>query len=239
MSRAQSYIVRLLRKVEAAYHDGEYERERLVVEKACFRLSHADDLNAALRRLYCVPGFDQFALRLMWLSEHSSEETNRLEGAVIDYDVEALIGTLRLSGRGDGEHTRIAPLAPAQAMETFYEALHRFDRVVDEAKRRSFDGDHFKGADEDSLYRVLSEAGSLNQAARAAGQEDVVKFSTACAGFVQYGLDHGFTHDVRIINMLDHANLTLQTVLAASGTEEYDPLHKNVELLQNPREILS
>jgi hypothetical protein len=239
MSRAQGYLVRLLRKVEATFRDGENERHRLVVERACLRLSHTDDLNEALRRLYCVQGFDQFALRLMWLFEHASEATNRLEGAVIDYDVESLVGALRLSGGGDGGGSRMDLQAPAQAMEAFYEALHRFDRVVDEAKRKSFDTGIFKGAGEDSLYRVLSEVGLLDQAARAAGQEDVVKFATACAGFIQYAFDHGLAQDVRIINMLDHANLTLQTVLAASGTEEYDPLQKNIELLQNPKEILS
>ncbi len=240
MSGAQSYIVRVLRKVEAAFHDGEYQAQRLVVGKAFYRISHAEEVNAALERLYCVHGFDQFALRLMWLYEHAGNDLNRIEGAVIDHDIETLIATLRPPAPVEDEHgARIETLTPVQDMETFHDALHRFGRVLEEVKRRSFEGALFVGADEDLLNQVLAETHSLQKAAQTVGQGDVMKFSTACASFLQYALDHSLTHDVRVVNMLENANLTLQTVLAASGTEDYDSLHKNVELLQNPKDLLS
>jgi len=231
-----------MRKVEEAFHDGQYQLQRRVVGKAFYRISHADDIHAALERLYCVRGFSQFALRLMWLFARAGEDTSRLEDAVIDHDVEMLIDTLTPAGQaqdGGGGASPAVPPLPAQEMEAFYESLHRFGRAVGEMKRRAFEGDQFKGADEDSLYHVLSETGTLHEAARAVGKDDVVKFSTACTGFINYALEHGLTHDARVMNMLEHANLTLQTVLEATGTEEYDSLSKSAELLANPKELLS
>ncbi len=239
MSEAQGYIVRLLRKVELALQDGALRGQRGVMAKVVSRLSHTDDVHASLERLYAVHGYDRFALRLMWLLEHAAERTDRLDGPATEYDVENLLDDLKpLAVVPSGGKDSAGVSSRPEGLEVFHESLHAFGRALDDVRRRSFEAHTFVGLEEDSLYQILAHTDALQRAARGVGKEDVVKFTTACSEFVSYALDRGRLRDVRVINMLEHANLTLQTVLAAPGTEEYDSLQKSIELLQNPREVL-
>ena len=231
--------MRLVRNVELALQDGALRGQRAMMAKIVSRLSHTEDIHGALEHLYAVHGYDRFALRLMWLLEHAAERGESLEGPATEYDVENLLDDLRPLGNteeGPRGHPGDAPAA--RDLEAFHESLYTFGRVLEDLRRHAFDGRTFRGLEEDALYQVLAETDALQKTARAAGQGDVVKFAAACTGFVTYALDHGHLHDVRVVNMLEHANLTLQTVLAAPGTEEYDSLQKNIELLQNPGELL-
>jgi hypothetical protein len=238
MAESQSYIVRLLRKVETALEDGRLRGHRVMMDKVVYRLSHAEDMHGALERLYAVRGYDRFALRLMWLLEHTREQTDRLETSVVDYDVENLIEELKGSENPERDGGKYSAQEPIEHQEAFHDSLHRFGRILDDVRRRSFDGNAFRGVEEDALHQILAENEALQNAAGAINQHDVVKFTKACSSFVTYALDNGLLHDVRVMNMLDHANLTLQTVLATAGTEEYDSLQKSIELLQNPKELL-
>lgn len=240
MSEARSYIVHLLRKVEAACENGALRSQRLMIGKAVYRVSRAEDVREALQRLYCVRGFDRFALRLMWLFEHARGHTDRFETAAIEYDVEMLLACLAGRDSASGAAGQGAPIdvGAVESLETFHDQLHRFGKVLDSVRRRAFVGDVYQGLTEDALDSIRSEAELLERAALPAGQHDVGRFARACVDFLQYAQDHALSGDVRIINMLENANLTLQTVLAAKGTEEYDSLQKNIELLQNPRDLL-
>src|SRR4030042_5401083 len=91
MSKAQGYIVRLVRNVELALQDGALRGQRAMMAKIVSRLSPTEGIHGALEHLYAVRGYDRFALRLMWLLEHAAERSERLESPATEYDVENLL----------------------------------------------------------------------------------------------------------------------------------------------------
>jgi hypothetical protein len=239
MLGAQGYIVRVLRRVETALRDDECHTESATLGKIIHKLSRAENVVDGLELLYAVRGLDQFVLRLMWSLEHASTASNELNSDVLDNEVETLTSIYKaamLNGRTPSRKEKEADKTASVGL--LYDALHDFGRVVEDVRRGSFDGEQFRGIDEERLFRILQATGSLQRAAGVAGHDEVVRFSGACSGFVQYSLDHALVHDVRIINMLENANITLQTSLATGG-EDLDSLQQTIELLQAPERLLS
>lgn len=237
MSGVQGYIVRVLRRVEASLRDDDCHAESATLGKIIHKMSRAENGVEALESLYAVRGLDQFALRLMWSLEHASSASGELNSDVLDNEVEILKSVYKSSmvnGRAPSKPKNVEQTPTA---EILYDALHKFGRVVEDIRRESFDGEQFRSIGEERLFRILHETGSLQRAAAAAGNDAVVKFSGACSGFVQYTLDHALVHDVRIVNVLENANITLQTSLAA-GEEDFDSLQQTIELLQAPEKLL-
>ena len=238
MSGPQSYIVRLLRKVEASFTDGQHQAEAAMLDKIIHKISHTEKVEEALETLYSVKGLDRFALRLMWSLDHVGIDTNALEGTVIDYEVDALrslVGTLRNGERKPSGPQQIVSLKP---LDDFYEALHKFGRAVEEVNRRSFEGDRFMGIDQDLLYRVLNESAALQRCAELAEKQDVVRFAEALSALVQFVVEQQVLGDVRVVNLLANANLALQTILESAGEEDYDSLQQTIELLKTGRTLL-
>lgn len=239
MSGDQSYLVRLLRKTEAALVARRRQHAGTMVARIIDRLSKADDVSDALGVLYSVQGFDLLALRLMWILERREKERNGQATEVMEHEAEGLATVVDGCINGKQEETLVElPEIHATTLDAFYEALHRFGRSVQELRRRSFDGDTFRRADTEALYRILSEAASLKEVAVRDGKRDVEHFAEALSGFVQHAIDADRTSDVRVVNVLDNANLTLQTVLEAAGAEDYDSLQQTIELLQRPQDLL-
>jgi hypothetical protein len=239
MSGEQSYIVRLLRRVETSLAEHDNQVAGSLVSKITLRVSQADNVQEALEMLYCVEGFDRFALRLMWSLEKMGIQTSDLNGTVMDYEIEKLIEDARLPLRGKSFlPTVVKEVAPDEALDRFYEALHKFGRILGESKRKAYIDGAFKGIDAEVVYRILNETAALQQAADAVGKQDAKKFAEAVAGFINYALDHELLADVRIVNILENANLTLQTVLEAAGPDDFDSLSQTIELLQRPKDLL-
>jgi hypothetical protein len=239
MSGEQSYLVRVLRKVESSLTTDHRLREGALLGKIIQRISHTNDVHRALDRLYCVKGFDQFALRLMWTVERAGIASNGLQSAVIDHEVEALAGLLSSSGEAGDEDRQVSAGSRAgESLADLYNALHSFGKAIEEMKRRSYDRGKFTGIDVEMLYRLLNETAVLEAAATAASKEEVVWFAKSFSGFVHHVMDKNYLHDIRAMNVLDNANLTLQTVTQASGIEEYDSLSQTIELLQQPSRLL-
>jgi hypothetical protein len=180
MPEAQGYIVRLLRKVELALQDGGLRGQRPMMAKVVSRLSHAENTHNALERLYAVHGYGRFALRLMWLLEHAADRTDNLDGPATEYDVENLLEDLKpLANKKEVREGQSGHAPGREGPEAFHESLHAFGRVLENVRRRSFDGRTFHGFEEDTLYQILAQADALQKAAREAGKEDVVKFTPA------------------------------------------------------------
>lgn len=240
MSGAQSYIVRLLRKVEAWLGEHGNGSEATKVGKLVQKLAHADEIHSSLCALYQVDQFDQFALRLMWFLDKAERGDVALDPAVMDHQAESL-GVLLLDSLKNGQSE--TPPAPPKNLpdhvDSLYDALHKFGRSVEDLKRISLEGGTFTGLPENQLYRILSELVSLRESASAAAKEDAVQFASACSGFIQHVLDTGLLHDVRIVNLLDNANLTLQTVFETAGIEDTDSLQSTIELLRRPEDLLN
>ncbi len=65
----EMHINTLLRRMESKLFDGGRHGEGEMVGRIAVRLSHARDLDIALRRLYGVIGWDTVAMKLMWYVE--------------------------------------------------------------------------------------------------------------------------------------------------------------------------
>ncbi|RPH32526.1 hypothetical protein EHM92_08630, partial [bacterium] len=65
----QMHINKLLHRLELKLLDGGRHGEGEMVGLVAARLSHARDLDRALRELYGVSGWDAVALKLMWYVE--------------------------------------------------------------------------------------------------------------------------------------------------------------------------
>lgn len=239
MSARQSYIVRLLRRLETLLVDHHMHQESAILGTIIHRLSHAEKVEDGLETLYGVQGFDRFALRLMWSLERYGIDTNDPPPAVEAYELSELGMLIRASLNGT-PHVPVftdSPI-PNNLWERLYDQLHRYGRCIEDLKRRSYDGEAFRSIDQSLLYRILDEAGTLGEAARSTGRADVEEFTVAVSRFLQHVLDDQLFHDARIVHLLDNANITLQTALDASGTEDYDALQQAIDLLKNPQTVL-
>ncbi len=235
MSGHQTYIVRLLRHVESSLAGPGTELLRTRLGKVVQKISRADDLPGALETLYAVEGFDAVALRLMWVTERPVQATDVLEHEVMEYEVRQMVWILRPSPAAD----RVAlPPAAERPLDEFYEALHRFGKCVDGLRRPLPSKAEGNNGETDRLYHLLNECGTLEAAASRAGNDAAVRFCAAFGAFTQYALDEHRTADERVLNVLESANVTLQTVLETCSVEEDDALQNMISLLNDPRRLL-
>lgn len=236
MSGGQQYIVRVLRKVESWLGEDNYPVESAKVGKIMQRVAQADNVDQELSALYKVQGFGDLALRLMWLRESAEEGKIGIDNGTIEYHAENLMKLVLGSAKVGGSVQ--SPAEPVE-IDALYNVLHKFGKSVEELKRASRDGTSFKKIDENRLFGILSELAAVKESGLAAGKESMVRFADACSEFLHYVLDMNLLDDVRIINVLDNANLTVQTVSAAAWTEDGDSLESTIDLLKRPQDLLS
>jgi hypothetical protein len=238
MAIAQSYIVRVLRKVERWLNENNQSAEAAKVGRIVQKLAQAEDIHEVLNSLYAVERFDEVALRLMWLLDGAERNESNAENGKADYEEMVLVDLVKKALRRNGvEKTPQPHSLPTAQIDDLFISLHRFGRATEELKRRSFEAGQFQGTDESLLYKILNELAVLRETAVAAGKEDVRYFAAAGTEFVQYVLDNGLFQDVRVVNVLDNANLTLQTVFEVAGVED-DSLQSTIEILQQPKDLL-
>ncbi|MFN0159196.1 MAG: hypothetical protein ACKVRP_14140 [Bacteroidota bacterium] len=239
MSGHQSYIVRLLRQVENSLDGSNSEYARGILGKVIHRIAHASSLPESLESLYSVEGYDEFALRLMWVLERAGVSTDDLALGVMDYDVAQLGSAFQnaVTGRSPASLPQISPQA-VQSLEDFYEALHSFGRSVEDFKRRCAANSDGVSIDHDAFYRLLNHAGLVEIASLAVGKVEVAVFAAAVSKFIHHVLDKELFHDVRVMNILENANLTLQTATESTGGEDFDSLQQMTALLVQPSELL-
>jgi hypothetical protein len=176
----------------------------------------------------------------MWLSEAAERGDVGLETGLLEYEA-ALLGNLALRTPGSGGADEAAPAEPDSGddIDDLYVSLHKFGRAVEGLKRASSQPGGKGSAPENLLFGILGEIASLKEKAQIARKGEVTQFCDACAGFIQYALDNGRLQDVRIVNVLDNANITLQTVFETAGVEDNDSLESTIQLLQRPHDLLN
>lgn len=238
MSGGQSYVIRLLRRVESSLSDGHHATESSKVGKIVQELAQADDIHEALDELLCVEGMDQFALRLMWLLDGAERGTMNFDDGVLDYQASLLenLLTTRTSAKGGVNGT--PELTAPDEIDQLFVSLHKFGRTIEGLKQQSIGEGGFRGIQEVQLYALLQALALLADQADSCGKKDLSRFATACSGFIHHVLDNGLLHDVRVVNILDNSNFTLQTVFEVAGAEDHDSLSSTIQLLNQPRELL-
>jgi hypothetical protein len=232
-----SYVVRVLRKLESMLIESEHQLEGGRVGLIVQRLSKADNIRSVLADLYTVEGYDQFALRLLYYGETVKDALGAMpDDRLLNHHVRELFATL-LSHAAPAVTPEV-PELPAETNADLSRLLEEFEASLQALKRGSFRDEVFTGVDRESLEGFLQKTNDLGEIARKEKVADVARFSAACSTFIHYALDQGLLKDVRVINILDNASLTLQTVLQTAGEENVDALQQMVQLLEDPSTLL-
>jgi len=236
MSGEYGYIVRLLRKLEFTLAEYGHQREAGRMGQIIQRIARADDVRAAVRTLYMVEGYDRLSLRLLFYSDRMGPfETELPDDSLIDYHVSKLYSTIVDSQPGE-----IRPsarrLPPSQDVT---QGIDGFVAALRDLRRGAMEGEPFRGIQRGHLERLLQRAHDLGATADREGNLDISRFAAASSTFVRYVLDRSIYEDVRVVNILDNAVLTLQTVLPSVGADDYDSLAQTNQLLSDPATLLN
>ena len=236
MPDPQSHIVHMLQSLELPLRDRGDRAKWQMVSSIAENIRHADDLGGALEVLYTVRGFDRFALRLMWYAEQASAvQSESASDRLVSYQIDRLLEdlqTVEAGEEGQGEST-VPPGAPD--LET---GIRRFATSVANVRKDAFQGTDFVGLTRPAIEALVKETESLHAAAAVERNTDVVQFSAAFARFAHFVLENGLLKDVRVINFMENASLTLETAIGTTGADDYDSLHQTTELLEKPDTLL-
>lgn len=236
MSGEYGYIVRLLRKLEFLLAQRGEQREAGRMGQIVQRIAKSDDVRAAVKTLYAVEGYDRLALRLLYYADTLGPLLTEIpDERLIEYHVEQLDRALRgiddsnLAG-GPARHP------PSQDVTG---AMDQFVASVRELRKRS---DPAQGTPDsippEQLEIILQKAHDLQLTADRENEADISRFATSVTTFVRYVIDRSLFGDVRVVNILDNAVLTLQTFLPSVGADDFDSLTQTIQLLADPATLL-
>jgi hypothetical protein len=225
----------LLQRMEEELLDcgrrGEGER----IAQVAARLARARDLDRALESLYCVRGWEGVAVRLMWYGEQMRQAA---VGHASDADLAGYRLSQLLAAMPAPSNSALDQGRASGGRVDLGEALFRFGSALEQLRRASFADGGFIGLPETLLDRVIAEAAVLRMVASAERSRDVARFAHAFRFFATYVRKHRILQDVRVLQVLGSANLTLQTVLETAEAEDFDSLDQTIALLENPRTLL-
>jgi hypothetical protein len=239
MAGEEHYSVRILQSLETLLIGEGYREQADMLAAVAKRLQEGKDPEVVLRQLYSVKGWDKIALRLLWFEQKAREvEPRVLERSLKDLHIlELHDAVLQTGAEAQGAVAPKPDGHPAPSQE-FSDALVRFDAAVGVLKQRSLNGDEFVGIEQPLIEILQDETDALRTVATAEGNQDVVRFSTALSIFLVYVVDKTRLGDVRTMNIIDNANLTLQTVMQAMSAADYDSLQQTAQLLENPGTLM-
>lgn len=195
-------------------------------------LSSSQHLDAALEMLYGVQGYDQVALRLMWYAEKGSDP------------FAAVLTEHAVSRRADELLSLLptefpAPAGPGpEVPKSIAAAVDEFGVAVEALKAGSFREGQFSEVTEDLAAPLRASLQPLGRAGALEENRDVARFADAVARFLERVRARALARDVRVVNLLDSANLTLQTVMQTHAAEDYDSLQEITRLLEDPLPLL-
>jgi hypothetical protein len=236
MPDPQSHIVHVLESLELPLRErGQRERWQMISSIA-ENIRHADELGSALDMLYTVRGFDRFALRLMWYAEQASAvPAESASDRLVSYQLDRLLEDLLAIDPGEKAEGEEATGPGVHDLET---GVRRFAAAVANVRKDANKGGEFVGLSRPAVEALVKETELLHSAASVERNTDVVQFSAAFAQFAHFVLEKGLLHDVRVINFMENASLTLETAVGATGADDYDSLHQTTELLEKPETLL-
>jgi hypothetical protein len=228
MTGEREHIVEVLQLLESrlSASNRSLEAGRIgVIRRA---LSTDLHLDAALETLYGVQGYHQFALRLMWYADKARDPFASTPAPhVVSRRADDL---LRLIPTDTDAPIDSSPEVP----KTMAAAVDDFGVAMEAAKRGAFHDGQFSAVTEEMTARLRSSVQPLGRAASLEENRDVARFADAVGRFLDLVRARDLSHDVRVVNLLDSANLTLQTVTQTHAAEDYDSLQEITRLLENP-----
>ncbi len=236
MSGEYGYIVRLLRKLEFLLAQRGEQREAGRMGQIVQRVARADDVRAAIKALYAVEGYDRLALRLLYYADTLGPLLTELpDERLIDYHVEQLNRALLKEGaapRAEQPVRRSPSEEIAGAINQFVISLRDLRRGAEG------EGGVFEAIVREDLEALGQKARELGVTAEREKEADVSRFAVAAGTFIRYVCDRELFRDVRVVNILDNAVLTVQTVLPSVGADDFDTLTQTIQLLSDPATLL-
>lgn len=198
-------------------------------------VAQAPDLDRALEGLYAVRGFGDFALRLMWYADRSRDPlAGELTSEFVSRAVNVLLGLLPPVHGPEGARPTPPPEAPPEVSA----AIESLGDLVKSIGRQTLDEQGFRGIPPRFLERLRKQAITLGRSAELENNEDVHQFSKAMERFIDLVITRDLAGDVRVLNMLDSAALTLQTASSTLAGEDIDSLQQTTQLLEDPLPLL-
>ncbi len=231
MHGSRTYLIRVLKRLESRLDAEGYRAEAGIISGIVANLGETERLQDELERLFSVDGLEQLALGLMWLQAKERTPLNGIQDEVVNYEVE-MLRMVFLADPEDEHEGR--PPASRQTPEPLSEALVEFSRLIADLRRRLTGGGRFQGFSEELAWRVLDQMSRLRGAALLKGNREVERFCDALAGFLEYVVRNRIFSDVRVLSVMNNANLTLQTVVGGEIPEEQASLDQTIELLKHP-----
>jgi hypothetical protein len=236
MSGEYGYIVRLLRKLEFLLAQRGEQREAGRMGQIVQRVARADDVRAAIKGLYAVEGYDRLAMRLLYYADTLGPLLTELpDERLIEYHVEQLSRALRK----EGDLPRAQRPARRSPSEEIAGAINQFVLSLRDLRRGAEgDGGVFEAIRRGDLEALGGKARDLGVTAERENEADVGRFAAAAGTFIRYVCDRELFRDVRVVNILDNAVLTVQTVLPSVGADDFDSLTQTIQLLADPATLL-
>ena len=237
MSGEYGYIVRLLRKLEFLLAQRGEQREAGRMGQIVQRIARADDVRAAVKALYAVEGYDRLAMRLLYYADTLGPLLTELpDEQLIDYHVEQLTRALH-------KDQDVAPSPhPVRRLpsQDVTGAIDQFVTSLRDLRRGAEDegGGGFDQIRREHLEVLLEKAHDLGMAAESDNAKDISRFAASVSTFIRFVHDRTLFRDVRVVNILDNAVLTLQTVLPSVGADDFDSLTQTIQLLADPATLL-
>jgi hypothetical protein len=236
MANAQGHIVRILQIFEVSLRTGDNRARAEFVARLAEKIEAGADFAETLRRLYHVAGMQTFALRLMWYAERLSEISDVSTAEHIDdYEIEQLARALaEVPGFAGPEAEQGSGPRPRDLGST----VSHFCSSVAVLRREAFRDEEFTGARLATMQALALATERLRAAAVAEQNGDVEDFSRAFGGFLDFVMAQSLLGDVRVVNLIENASLTLQTATETLGADDYDALHQTTLLLEHPVTLL-
>jgi len=234
MVDAQKHVVRLLQMFEVSLRTGENRARAEFAARIAEMVAGGTDYADTLRSLSRVEGMEDFALRLMWCAERAAEIPDESTAErICEYEIEHLTDALahvpKLTTPEPG---------PGHPPRDLGATVTHFCSSVSALQREAFRGEEFLGTRRATMQTLALDAERLRAAASAERNEDVERFGRAFGGFLEYVLAQDLLSDVRVVNLIENASLTLQTAIETLGADDYDALHQTTLLLEHPVTLL-
>jgi hypothetical protein len=236
MTHKQEHIVGLLQRLAVSLRTGENRHHAEFVSRLAAMLGTDAEYVATLYKLGRVEGMERFALRLLWYAENQTEASEpRSTGPVEDFEIEKLERVLaQVPGLASHEPRRESTLQ----LRDLSSSIAHFCSSVTALRREAFRDEEFIGVRSATFQALVLDAERIRTGAAAERNGDVEAFGKALRGFLEYVIMHSLMKDVRVVNLIENASLTLQTATETLGADDYDALHQTTLLLEHPATLL-
>ncbi len=227
---SESYVVRLLRSVEQKLGERGEPHAQSVMGKIVARVSGSENIHEELKRLYYVQGMDLLALRLMWSMEQLPSVSRTAEQLFLVRESDLVCNEFLRSFS--------TPEMPADDLSAdLLSALMEISAQVDNLGGQEGEG-RLVGIDEKKIFGLLQSLEALQALAAQERKQRVLQFATVFRNFLGFVLDRQMFSDVRLVDILEHANHSLHTILHDSRDRGQDTLQETTDLLKDPETLL-